>query len=187
MNIRKTEQPRGCLHASDSMCRCIFCLRTRLRVLTDRPVGDLERFLKRRIWFQRQPTLLKKRSVKKVRTDAAAQGMVPLAVACGESLTTSDGANPTVVGDALSVAVEGTAAQADVGRLKLRPSLPRACKKNRTSQLQPTCKLKGKPKPPSECKHVPATAGKQLLWCLQVEHRLPMGSEERQPTRASLP
>ena len=26
-------------------------------------------------------------------TDAAAQGMVPLAVACGESLTTSDGAN----------------------------------------------------------------------------------------------
>ena len=54
--------------------------------------------------------------------DAAAQGKVPLAVACGERLTTSDRANPTVVGDALSVAVEGIAAQADVGRLKLRPS-----------------------------------------------------------------
>ena len=68
--------------------------------------------------------------------------MVPLTVACGRSLTTSDGANPMVVGDVLSVAVEGTAAQADVERSKLRPLLPRACKKSRTSQVQLTGKLK---------------------------------------------
>ena len=61
------EQPRGCLHASDSMCRCIFCLRTRVHALTDRPAGDLERFLKRRIWFQRQLTLLKKCGLKQMR------------------------------------------------------------------------------------------------------------------------
>ena len=48
-------------------------------------------------------------------TYSADQGMDPLAVACGRSLKTSDGTNPTVVGNALSMAVEGTAAdQADV-------------------------------------------------------------------------
>ena len=83
-------------------------------------------------------------------TDAAAQGTVPLAVACGESITTSDGANLTVVGDALSVAIEGTAAQADMERPKLRLSLPRACKKSRTSQFQLTGELKGNPKPPTD-------------------------------------
>ena len=119
-------------------------------------------------------------------TDAAAQGMVPLAVACGERLTTSDGPNPTVVGDALSVAVERTATQADVGRLKLRPSLPRACKNNRTSQFQLTCKLKGKPKPPSECKHVSATEGATPV-VPATGAQVAYGVEERQPIRASLP
>ena len=98
-------------------------------------------------------------------TDFAAQGMVPLAMTCGRSPTASDGAIPTVVGDALSVATEGTAAQVDVEQYKLRPSLPQACKKSRTSQVQLTGKLK-----------VPAG-----------EARVANVVEERQSIRASLP
>ena len=45
------EQPRGCLHASDSMCRYFSCQRIRVHALTGRLMGDLERFIKRRIWF----------------------------------------------------------------------------------------------------------------------------------------
>ena len=66
------------------------------------------------------------------------------------SLATADGANPTVIEDALSVAVVGTAAQTEVEQPKLRPSLPHTCKKSRTPQVQLTGKPKGKPKPPSE-------------------------------------
>ena len=69
------------------------------------------------------------------------------------SLATADGANPTVVEDALSGLVEGTAARADVEQ----SSLPCAFKKSRTLQVQLTGKPKGKPKPPSERKRVPAT------------------------------
>ena len=95
-------------------------------------------------------------------TDSAAQGPAPLtAVASGMSLATADGANPTVVEDALSGLVDGTAGRADVEQSTLRPSLPRACKKSWTPQVQ----LKGKPRPPSEHKR-----WKQLLWCLRVEH-----------------
>ena len=111
-------------------------------------------------------------------TDATAQGTVPLAVACGESITTSDGANLTVVGDALSVAIEGTAAQADMEGPKLRPSLPRACKKSRTSQFQLTGELKGNPKPPTdEATPVVPASGAQVV----------DGAEERRSVRASLP
>ena len=111
------------------------------------------------------------------KTDAAAQGTVPLAVACGESIT-SDGANLTVVGDALSVAVEGAAAQADVERPKLRPSLPQACKKSRTSQFQLTGELKGNPKPPTDeaTPVVPASRAHVVV-----------GVEVRLSVRASLP
>ena len=73
------------------------------------------------------------------------------------SLATADGANPTVVEDALSGLVEGTAAPADVAQSTLRPSLPHACKKSRTPQVKLTGKPKSKPKLPSELKRVPAT------------------------------
>ena len=64
-------------------------------------------------------------------------------MACGRSLKMSDETNPTVVGDALIMVVEGTAAaQADVERSKSRPSIPRACKKSRASQAQLDAKLK---------------------------------------------
>ena len=108
--------------------------------------------------------------------------LLSTAVASGMSLATPDGANPTVVEDSLSGLVEGTAARADVEQLTLRPSLPRACKKSRTLQVQLTGKPKGKPKPPSERKRVPATkeatpvvpaCGTQVV--------------EGQSTRASLP
>ena len=100
-------------------------------------------------------------------TDSAAQGMDPLAVACGRSLKTSDGTNATVVGDTLSMAVEGTAAaQADRERSKSRPSLPRACKKSRASQAQLNAKLK-----------VPA-GGARAADVVELE---------RQSVRASLP
>ena len=99
-------------------------------------------------------------------TDSAAQGMDPLAVACGRSRKMSDETNPTVVGDALTMVVEGTAAaQADVERSKSRPSLPRACKKSRASQAQLNAKLK-----------VPAGGA-----------RVADVVEERQSIRASLP
>ena len=89
-----------------------------------------------------------------------------MAGVCGRSLKTSDGANPRVVADALSVAVQRTAAaQADVKRSKSRPLLPRACKKGRTSQVQLTGKLK-----------VPAGGA-----------RVADVVEERQSIRASLP
>ena len=87
-------------------------------------------------------------------TDSTAQGTVPSAVASGVSLATAGGANPSVVQDALSVAGEGTAAEEHFGPPRLRPSLPRACKKSRTPQVQPTSQPEGKPKPPSECKLV---------------------------------
>ena len=93
-------------------------------------------------------------------TDSAAQGTVSLsAVASGLSLATADGVNTgtTVVEDSLSVAVEGTVAKADVEQSKLRPSLPRACKKGRTPQVQHTGKPNGKPKLPPERKLAPAS------------------------------
>ena len=84
-------------------------------------------------------------------TDSAAQGPVPLtAVASGMSLAAADGANQLVVDDVLSWLAGGTAGRADVEQSTLRPSLPRACKKNRNPQVQLTSKPKGKPKPPSE-------------------------------------
>ena len=92
--------------------------------------------------------------------------MDPLAVACGRSLKTSDGTNPAVVEDALSMAVEwAAAAQADVERSKTRPSFPRTCKKSRASQAQLNAKLK-----------VPAGGA-----------RVADVVEERQSIRASLP
>ena len=116
--------------------------------------------------------------------DSAAQGTVPLitAVASGMSLATANGANLTVVEDAPSVVVEGTAAQAAVEQSTMRPSLPRACKKSRTPQVQLTSKPKGKPKPPSECKLVPATE--------EATPVVPASGTrvvEGQSTRASLP
>ena len=79
------------------------------------------------------------------------------AVASGMSLATADGVNPTVVEDSLSVADERTVAQADVEQSKLRPLLPRACKKSQTPQVRHTSKPKGKQKLPSERKLAPAT------------------------------
>ena len=98
------------------------------------------------------------------------------------SLAPIDGVNPTVVEDSLSVAVEGTVAQADVEQSKLRPSLPRACKKSRTPQVQHTGKPNGKPKLPSERELAPATK--------KVAHVVPASGTrvvEGQSARASLP
>ena len=68
-------------------------------------------------------------------TDSAAQGTVSLCVvASGMSLATADGVNPTVVEDSLSVAVEGTVAQAGVEQSKLRPSLPRPVQEESNSR-----------------------------------------------------
>ena len=117
-------------------------------------------------------------------TDSAAQGTVSLsAVASGMSLATADGVNPTVVEDSLSVAVEGTVAQADVEQSKLRPSLPRTCKKSRTPQVQHTGKPNGKPKLPSERKLAPAT--KEAAPVVPASGSRVV--EEGQSTRASLP
>ena len=110
------------------------------------------------------------------------KGTVPLsAVASGMSLATADGANPTVVEDALSVGVEGTAAQADVEQSKLRSLLPHACKKRRTPQIQLAGMPKGKP--PSEYKLVPATKEATPVVFASVTRVV----EERQSIRASLP
>ena len=99
------------------------------------------------------------------------------------SLATADGVNPTVVEDSLSVAVEGTVAQADVEQSKLRPSLPRTCKKSRTPQVQHTGKPNGKPKLPSERKLAPAT--KEAAPVVPASGTRVV--EEGQSTRASLP
>ena len=115
--------------------------------------------------------------------DSAAQGTVSLsAVASGKSLATADGVNPTVVEDSLSVAVEGTVAQADVEQSKLRPSLPRACKKGQTPQVQHTVKPNSKPKLPPTRKLAPAT--KEAAPVVPVSGTRVV---EGQSTRASLP
>ena len=105
--------------------------------------------------------------------DSAAQGTVPLAMASGMSLTAAHWVNPTFVEDTLSVAVEAITPQADVERFKLRPSLQRNCKKNRTSQVQLTCKLVS----PSRLLNVNLSLlqSKQLLFCLQMEQGLLSG------------
>ena len=51
--------PTAC--AATSPARRFGCMRI------DRPEGDLERVLKRRIWFQKSPSLLKKRCLKQMR------------------------------------------------------------------------------------------------------------------------
>ena len=64
----------------------------------------------------------------------------------------------------------------------LRPSLPRACKKSPTPQVQLTGKPKGKPKPPSERKRLPATKE-----ATPVVPACGTRVVEGQSTRASLP
>ena len=176
------EQPRGCLHASDSMCCYISCqwirnaCANRLTRRRPRQIPETDLFP--------EVTIIAEETLSKANVaESAAQGTVPLtAVASGMSLATANGANLTVVEDAPSVVVEGTAAQAAVEQSTRRPSLPRACKKSRTPQVQLTGKPKGKPKPPSERKLVPATE--------EATPVVPASGTrvvEGQSTRASLP
>ena len=69
----------------------------------DRPtLGELKRYPKRTIRFQKQPSVwLKKRCLKQMRRIPQPKERFPLAMANGKTLATADGVNPTLVGRTL--------------------------------------------------------------------------------------